>query len=416
MSSLPRTLENFLTSWEEYVYYMPAPTLFKRWAGLFLISTVLSRRCWLIADPTFPPLYANLFILLVGPPGCGKDIVINKVVRLLNTVKDSMDMGSGIRLSGRSVSAKGILDMMADEDSEFTFTGQVEGKRQTVKFHSVTACIPELGTFLPEYDTQLVSILNELYNCNEMFEEQIRGRGNQSVLKIPNPHLTMLLGTQPTTLSETFPEQAFRMGFFSRTNLIHSRDIFRKKLYDRERPDNEHLLNKLVSDLRSMASLQGRFKTTKSFEEAMNNFHINNPGKLTHSRFEDYNTRRSLHLHKLAMVVSISENNNKTLDLPHLERALEYLKEAEVEAPSVFSELVTSNGFAHSVEQVLSTASSSIITHQQLERTLRRTHKPYEVGMIIRSMVGAGDLVEMENKKGLPKYRITKTGKDHLND
>ena len=415
MPTLPRVSDDFLSTWMEYSQYLPAPKLFKKWGGIFAISAALARRTWSITDPTFPPLYPNLFLMFVGPPGCGKDIVINKVTKLLTKAGEEMESGQGFNLSGESVSAKGILDMMADEDSEFTIRAKIDGKIQTQKFHSVTACVPELGTLLPVYDTQLVSILNDLYNCKPEFREQIRGRGANSVTKIANPHLALLVGTQPTTLSEIFPEQAFRMGFFSRTNIIHSKHEHRIPLYDRTRPNMENLFPKLITDLRSIVNMTGQFKSTIEFEQAINEFHIKNPNKISHSRFDDYNTRRSLHLHKLAMICSASESNKKIITIEHYNRALEFLTEAEDLAPSVFSELTTSNGFAHTVEQVMeSVKGNTIITHQQLERTLRRTHKPYEVGMIIRSMIGAGDLEEVPTKIGLPKYKMSKDAEKKL--
>ena len=408
MALQPRVLEDFLHTWEEYAKYLPAPANFKRWGGLFLISAALSRRTWVTTDPTFPPLFPNLFILLVGPPGCGKDIVINKVAKLINAAHEGMQQGNGFRMAGRSISAKGIIDLMAEDDSCFSYRAKVNGKTGKVEFHSVLVCVPELGTLLPVYNTQLVSFLNELYNCNEMFEEQIRGRGTSSTVKITNPHLAMLMGTQPTTLSETFPEQAFRMGFFSRTNIISTKKSIPVKLYDRSRADHELLYPKLVSDLRAISMLQGAFKTTPAFESIVNDFHLNQPKKLEHSRFEDYNTRRSLHLHKMAMICSVSENSSLQLDVRHFERAKEYLYEAEDTAPDVFDGIVTSEGFQHSVEQALVGSKNDIIAHQQLERTLRRTHRPSEVGQIIRSMVEGGDIVKITGSTGLPKYKIAK--------
>lgn len=408
MALQPRVLGDFLRTWEEYVKYLPAPANFKRWGGLFLISAALSRKVWVTTDPTFPPLFANLFVLLIGPPGCGKDIVINKVAKLINAANEGMQQGSGFRMAGRSISAKGIIDLMAEDDSCFSYRAKIKGKMSMVEFHSVLVCVPELGTLLPVYNTQLVSFLNELYNCNEMFEEQIRGRGTSSTVKITNPHLAMLMGTQPTTLSETFPEQAFRMGFFSRTNIVSTKKSMPVKLYDRTRPNNELLFPKLVSDLRAMSMLQGGFKTTPAFEKIANDFHLKQPKNIKHSRFEDYNTRRSLHLHKLAMICAISENSKMLLDVPQFDRAKEYLYEAEADAPKVFDDIITSDGFQHSVEQVLIGSKTGIISHQQLERSLRRTHKPHEVGQIIRSMLGGGDIVEMETKVGLPKYKIAK--------
>jgi hypothetical protein len=339
-------------------------------------------------------------------------MVINKVVELISRAHSEMSQGEGFRLAGRSISPKGIVDLLAEDESEFSFR---IGRDTVTKFHSVLACVPELGTMLPIYNPQMISFLNELYNCSYLFEEQTRGRSTSSLVRISNPHLAMLLGTQPTTLAETFPEQAYRMGFFSRTNLVHSREEVIAKPYDRVRANREELLPKLISDLRALASLCGLYKTTSAFESAINEFAASNPNKLEHSRFTDYNTRRWLHLHKLSIICSASEGNSLSIDMPHFKRAKDILFRAEQSATSVFDNLVTSAGFQHTVEQIVNTRNGGIITHQELERQLRRTHRPYEVGQIIRSMIGAGDLAPIETPVDqLPKYRISHAAKEVL--
>jgi hypothetical protein len=336
-------------------------------------------------------------------------MVINLVRTLLEMALEGLPQGSGWSIAHESVSAKGLLDVMASDDSEFTFSYHQSSKKHVVKYHSVIACTPELGTLLPEYNTHLISIFNELYNCKPIFRERVRGHGNTDLV-IPSPHLGLLFGTQPTTLSETFPEQAFRMGFFSRTNIIFSKKTYPVPLYDVTRPDRTPLLDKLISDLRSIGTAAGKFRATPAFQHKINEFHMCNPGALTHSRFEDYNARRSLHLHKLAMICAISEGNRLQVDAHHFDRALTFLTEAESTAPSVFTDLVTSSGFAHTVEQVLTDRSvGEVISHAELERRLRRTHRPYEVGQILRSMIQAGELEPLECRNGMPSYKIHNT-------
>lgn len=415
---LPRTQPDLLDAFAEYMEYALAAPIFKKWGGLFLISGALSRRVWCITDPTYPELYANLYALLTGYPGSGKDTVINKVVKILRAANEGLEQGVGFHFSGRSISPKGVIDLLASEDAEFSFQHKFDGKNQTVKFHSFLLCAPEMTTLMPVYNTQLVAFLNELYNCTDPFEEQVRGRGAVSSVSIRNPHVAAFLGIQPATLFEVFPEQAFRMGFFSRVNLIFTQDRFAARPYDDTRPNREHLFPKLVSDIRSIAHLSGQFTSTPEFREAITYFAENNPGELKQSRFLDYNTRRWLHLHKLAMICSVSESNKLVLEMRHYERAHAYLMEAEADLPKVFEDITTSDGFEHTVEQLLVNTKTATITHQQLERTLRRTHKPYEVGQIIGSMLRAGDLEEIKSKEptstGLPKYKISQEVKNRL--
>ena len=160
--------------------------------------------------------------------------------------------------------------------------------------------------------------------------------------------------------------------------------------------------------------MRGRFKTTVEFENAMNEFNFTNPGKLTHSRFADYNTRRALHLQKLSMICSASESNSMLITIDHFNRAKKILLTTEAIAPQVFSDIFTSDGFAHSVEQALVEAKDSTITHAQLERALRRTHRPSEISHIIRSMRESNDIEEIPSTSRIPVYKINTVVKEKL--
>lgn len=412
MPALPRTLPDFISAVEDYFEYLPAPASFKTWGAIFIISSALSRRCWTITGPTFPPLFANIFAMFTGQPGCGKDIIIGNIIRLLTAALDGMTAGSGWQLAGRAVTAKGLIDELASEEAEFAFTHKSGGKTTTTKFSSVVVIVPELGTFMPEYNPQLIGIINDLYNCSDEFAERVRGRGQASIVKIANPHIAMLLGTQPATLCDTFPEQAYRSGLFSRINLIHTDKVHPVKLFDRTREAKPN--DKILSDIRAISSLHGQFKTTPEFEDAMNDFNLTAPRPVPHSRFSDYNTRRALHLQKLSMICSASEGNSLTITHDHFLRAREILFATEATAPHVFSEIFTESGFSHTVEQVLTSVSGETISHAELERKLRRTHRPSEVGYIIRSMRDGGELEEIPSTSRIPMYKITDAGKRRL--
>ncbi len=81
---------------------------------------------------------------------------------------------------------------------------------------------------------------------------------------------------------------------------------------------------------------------------------------------------------------------------------------AEKDAPTLFDDLITSHGFHHTVEQILHSKPQTTITHAELERKLRRTHKPQEVGQIIRSMIQAEDIIFSHYISGLPVYKVNK--------
>lgn len=404
--ALPRVLDNYLTAWDEYVEPRPAAKLFKEWGGIGILSMVMGRKTWVQTNPTFPPIFPVVWPMFVGPPASGKDMIINLVSDLLKEVAIGMGPGKGFNIGPESFSVKGLIDALADDDAEFTFEYKQKNKKLSVTYHSLLLCLPELGTFLPEYNTHLVSCMNDLYNCKPAFADRVRGRGAASLVTINNPHLGLLLGTQPATLTDIIPEQAFQMGFTSRINMIVTRDVEVQPLFQDTVVDKSALWQKLVSDTRAIATLTGPFTTTKEYRNLVNDFHLKAPGRLTYSRFEDYNARRSLHLNKLAMICSAAEGNKQTLTAEHFHQAKAFLFRAEASAPLVFEDIKTSNGFHHTVESI--THKGGTISHAELERKLRKTHKPYEVGTIIKHMISAGDLIPEVTKVGQQIYHMSK--------
>jgi energy-coupling factor transporter ATP-binding protein EcfA2 len=400
-----RTADNLLTTWNKYVEPLHAHSIFKQWGGLSLISAALTRRVWFRTTPVMPALFPNLFVLLCGPPGSGKDLIINTIRDLLSTATEGMEQQQGVNIGPESLSTKGLIDALADDESRLTFNFKSGGKTETVHIHSLFIVNGELGAFMPEYQTQMISIINDLFNCKNSFTERVRGRNGSAQVKIENPHLTMLLGTQPAVFARIVPEEAFQMGFTARLIICNAHQVARKPFFNND-PVDTTLEGKIISDLRALALLAGEYKPTKHFKEKLNDFHLRNPGAIEHSRFQDYNVRRSLHVGKIAMCCAAAESNELILDENHFDQALEYLTLSEKAAPTLFDDLITSQGFHHTVEQVLHTKVNSTITHAELERKLRKTHKPHEVGQIIRSMIQSNDIVFAEYRGTMPIYNV----------
>lgn len=400
----PRTENNLLSAWETYAAPLHSDSLFKKMGGLSLISAILTRKVWFKTNPVMPPLYPNLYMLMCGPPGSGKDIVINTIRDLIATMMEGMEQAQGVNVGPESLSTKGLIDALADESARLAFTFSHGGKSVTVHYHSLYIINGELGAFMPEYNTQMVSIINDIYNCKKSFTERVRGRGAASEVKIENPHLTMLLGTQPAVFARIVPEEAFQMGFTARLIICNACEGIRKPLFETTSIDPT-LFDRIASDLRVLSLLTGEYRPEKRFKDKLNAFHMESPHAITHSRFADYNVRRSLHLGKMAMCCAAAESNELVLEERHFDQALHYLTAAEHDAPSLFDDLVTSQGFHHSIEQVLHNKTQTV-THAELERKLRRTHKPQEVGQIIRSMIQANDIVFSHYTGTMPVYNV----------
>jgi len=326
-----------------------------------------------------------------------------------------------LNIGPKSVSAKGLVDAFAREQAKQIL--EVPGSPASY-FHSVLLCAGEIGTMMPEYDTRLASQLNDIYNCGDKVDDQIRN-GKGEPVESDNPHITVMLGTQPSFLASTFPEEAYGMGFFARLNLVFEPRLQRKPLYPeadgailaRLAKEKAHEWQKLVSDLRQMLHLSGPITVPKPVQRIINKFHLTgcDASAPTHTRFKDYNVRRSFHLQKLAICFSVARSPKLIVEEQDWDRAMDLMLRTEKRLPSIFANQATGDGFHNSVEELVHSAEANkgIISERAIQRQLRRKHRVHEVKPIMQSAIDSGDLVELPGSAASPtgrKFRISAEG------
>lgn len=389
---------DIISSWLEYMDGLPTSPLFSEWAGVFIISAAVSRRAWFRTSPVFPLAYPNLYVCLVGPPGCGKDVAINPVADLLREANDNAPPGCGFYLGEESLSAKGLIDSIASDEAKFSMSYvNGSGKEQICEYHSLIGCVPELGTLIPEYEMRFISNLNELYNCKTKFSDRIRGQN----IYIANPHVALLLGTQPDTLARVFPESTFNMGFTSRIIFVSTSSPNLQSMFKHKSAKHKLSMRHSVLDhVTKLMRVSGEFSATDEAEKLLDHFHLDESQTtlVEGSRFAHYNTRRSLHLVKLSMLYALAESTKLLIEPHHVERAKDLLFRTEALMPGIFHHLTSDKGFHTVVESI--SQKYKTITQGQLIAELRRTHPPYAVPQIIRSMIDAGELIPGKHNMG----------------
>lgn len=404
-SQTTRILPDFIEAWESYTRSLPTDPLYKTWGGVFAISAALTRRVWTHGLASLGHLYPNLFVALIGEPGFGKDVAINPVVNLLEAACEGVEDGYKLLIGEETLSPKGLIDSINSPEAQQT----LKHNGHIIHFNSLIGCVPELGTLIPEYDTKIISVINDLFNCRKHFKERTRGG---IPINIPNPHLALFLGTQPDTFVEIFPERAFRMGFPARLIMVFAEKSHRVRIYDKDNADDgASLFAKLVSDLRTLLYLSGEFKMDTTTQDLLNDFHLVGCDKtaLGGSRFKHWNTRRSLHLQKLMMIMSISESSDMVILPRHFERALELLFKTEDLMPKIFSDVVSNNGFQSMSEDILHVKlPNDQISMEQLVRQLRTKCRPNEIRQVIHSMLAAGDIGDAGFVNGRQVFNVLK--------
>jgi hypothetical protein len=100
---------------------------------------------------------------------------------------------------------------------------------------------------------------------------------------------------------------------------------------------NEFIYNNLIADLKSLASLYGKFDWDEGSVDAITAWNdsglapVPQQPKLLH-----YNSRRLAHLIKLCIIAAASRGNGKQIWLEDYQTALDWLLQAEATMPDIF--------------------------------------------------------------------------------
>lgn len=338
-------------------------------------------------------LYPNMYIVLVGPPGVGKTVVTA-------ITEDLWRSNTSLHVAPKSVSKASLIDSL--NDAKRTRTVINGGSSQYMEFHSLLINAGELGVLIPQYDSDFMNILTDIYDGRQ-YEE--RRRGKDLHITIKKPQLNILAATTPSYLNATLPEGAWDQGFLSRTFLIFSGDTTLVDLFGDETPDNDKF-SELRSDLRAINDLAGAFAFSLPAREAMRAWHLaGGPPRPEHPKLVHYNTRRSAHLLKLCMVASAARGPDMTITLPDYQTALDWLMEAEAIMPDIFKAL-GARGDGNVIEEAyhylfkIWMATHEPIGEHRLVGFISERVPSYNVMKIIEIMEKSGQIEKSLGSKG----------------
>ena len=395
-------LPALVQEWLSYTSAFPTTQTFNLWACLAAIGGALQRRCWIVTAGR--ALFPNTFILLISPPGIGKSDAIG-------TVRQVWSQFANLPVAPISMTGKGMIDELASDRSHQSFT--LGGQEYT--FSSLLVPAPELGTLLQEYDTGQISILNDLYDCGSSYNERTRGGGE---LYIENPHISMLLGTQPKFLGHVFPEHAFGMGLTSRMLMVYDDKQVGLDLFGSNNQASEQTFQSLVNSFKPIARMKGQFDVSPEAQAAIQElYNTNIPPQPTTFKLEYYNTRRTSHLLKLCMMIGAARHSLPYIALEDVENSYAVLLDVEKRMGEIFVEManvseaeVIREAFQHLVREY-NNNDRKPLRESVLNGFLQQRVASWKVDHVINNMRRSGNIIVQGNKNARDGSTLITPGK-----
>lgn len=319
---------DWIDSFMTYTEGQPTPVRFRRWAAISAVAAALERRVWTITMGS--PTYPNLYVLLVGPPTAGKTVAIDIVYNFWRETK-------AFHIAPKGMTSAALVDALKEADRKQLVGGIL------VEYHSLQVVAPEFGTFIHAHDLEMLANLNDIWDSPRTYGQKRRHVNGGKTIEIIHPQLNILGGAQPGFLASMMPEEAWSMGFTSRLLLIYGQEAPLVPLFSGKTLDAQ-LYRSMLGDMSKMSKAHGQFQWTPDAANEIERWHLERfAPEPTHSRLANYVGRRVRQYLKLLMVSAVARSVHEGLELvirrEDIDRAREWLLEAEGKMPDVFREM-----------------------------------------------------------------------------
>lgn len=322
---MSRKLSDWLDSYMDFVDMTEPPILFKEWCAISTIAACLKRRCWMEWEKQ---IYANMYIVLIGPSASRKGTAMFPAVSFLRQV--------GINLAAESLTREALIKILT-RSVETYMPDPLDATKLT--YHSsITIFSEELAVFIGQNQPTLISALTNWWDCPDVWKYETKGGGEELVDTV---WVNLIGATTPDLLQTILPQDAIGGGLTSRVIFVYGSGRAKKialPFKDLNTPKSKKLRDDLLKDLEIISQLQGEFKPTDEYIKMYVKWYdtCENIELRREPNYAHYIGRRSVHLRKLTMVMSASRGDDMILNELDFQRAINLLEATEKVMPQVY--------------------------------------------------------------------------------
>lgn len=323
--------------WQNYLRDIVSPDSYIRWGFYSLIAANLQRRVW--EGTMEDPLHFNLFNILVGEPGTGKDRVINQVRNALSYHKrknqepikgrpdEAIIEGNIIPLGVNATTFQAIISALCRASRAHTYL--VEDRKKIYTHSSLVFCLSELASLLRDDTKELVRFLHETYDCTREYTYETISRGPET---IKHCCVNLLAGTTPDFLKEIFKDGLINEGFASRAVFtVESTPRFYTMKGMRWDSDQLRGYSEILEHTKKLTTLFGEVKFTDEAVEYMESW-INDRDAVETNKsplLKWYYSRKGPTVKKLAGIIHFSDHTTMEVGLHEVLEAIKQLNAIE---------------------------------------------------------------------------------------
>ena len=323
---MSRRLSDFVEAFQAFSEVYNTTPLYAKAAALWMVGTTVRRQVGMRARGN--ALHPNLFLELVGGPGTGKSQAITAARSIFLPATNSSIIPASVTRAGMEDYMQQNLQQTKSPDGGLLLS------------HECIGLSEEMQGILPDQDLGHLTLYNILYDLPKLHKARTRTHGE---VTLEAPYCSILTGAQPAFLATTMPEQAWGMGFMSRSIMVFDAPRDRRSMFELRDTDPVLQAN-LIADLKAIKDIHGWMTWTREAEALYDEWWVEAGGQPVPAAKRlamGYNSRRELHMAKLAMITSISRREDLVVTEQDVADAIGTLLHFESKMGNIFQEMAS---------------------------------------------------------------------------
>ncbi len=390
MTESGRKCSDWLKSLSAYVEDTETPRHFWLWGGLFTLAAALQRKVWLPFG--LEPLYPNLYIMLVAPPGkCRKGASLGLAKKML--------VETNVPVSVDSLTKRALTKEMAQIAKESIFHWQGKPKVHC----SIAIVSKELASLLAVDPKAMVDCLTDLYDSHDAWKYATSGEGHDFLYGVC---VSCFLGTTPGWISENLPDLVIGGGLSSRIVIVTGSEKYKRVTVPSV--PSESLYSDLLHDLTIISNLVGEFQWGEGAYDLFDQWYQTRIDayykEIKDERIHSFIERIHIMVLKAAMALHVSRSSELVLERDDIGRSIEILGDVLVTAGSAFAGYGRSSTSTDVERLIGQIRIAKVVTSRELLQMNYRNTNRTELAEVLGTIEGMGLIRTLGWEEGVATY------------
>lgn len=383
---MPRHSRNFINSYLEYCEGHESTVRVRKWSAISILAAALERKVYL--DLGYYTLFPNLYVFIIGRSGLIKKSTTTGIaIDIFRELK-------GANIMSERLTAAALIDQLHNSGKEF-----MDGHRKQ-RQSAVFAYASELSVFMTEVFGSITELLTTFYDCipHDSSKPWINRTIKRGETSIYGPCLNILGASTKAWLRRCIPKSEMEGGFSSRVIFVVENKLPPRLIawpeYDAEKRQKR---TELISDLRHIHSLVGKFSVDQDAKELFGRWyenHMRNVLPLNQDpRMVGYMSRKGDTIRKLAMVHSAACRDDLAIRTDDLIWASNEIDELEGDWRLAFDGLGQIEGLDYEIMQFV--RKKARVTENEVLQVFGQFYPATEVLRALKSLVDMDEISQV---------------------